>query len=475
MNNLERNTELFYKELNNDCNPENLLKIAKDGIYLYEPLFNYEKIKNHVYAIEISILASQYFMINNIEQYNEFIKICQKETKDLTIEIVPFSSKEVRYIFKLIIPNKFLLEQLFNEQDEIVDMFLENFKFKVIFPFLYKYNFITAELFNLFYSKDQSNPCIFEIFEFLTDNNKVLLEKMANSVYPSYYLKMIYFQNCRDEKLLKCLSETFTNINLMKCESLFRVPLAIPYRISKKYVKKIFLPNKSYIKCDDKFSEEFINDVFNDDIIRWLIKYNKLNENYLKQFKRHNFVINKNFNYKLIDNPKYEKNINDNNSIQSKSNFCYCLVDEYIKLKEPEKCGHLNKYYTNLATCFGYDIENLYELNFVTNCLNNNDEISKILNDPDYIFNSKFDTNNATEYFLIRLTYIISLIHNKGNTFLIKLLLKNFFHAKFLNNRIRHYIFKYGRGDEGIEDEEYLIALLKNTPNKTFNSYIYSI
>ncbi|ORX79672.1 hypothetical protein BCR32DRAFT_281226 [Anaeromyces robustus] len=386
MNNFERNTELFYKELNND---------SKDGIYLYEPLFNHEKIKNH------------------------------REEKHQTIRIVPFSFKIVKYIFKLIIPNKFLLEQLFNEDDKIIDMFVQNFEFKVIFPFLYKYNFITAELFNLFYLKDQSNPFIFEIFEFLTDNNKVLLEKMANSICPLYYFRMIYYTNCRDEKLLKCLTETFTNANLMKCENFVRVPLPIPYYISKKY-------------CDDKFSEEFINDVFSDDLIEEFIENKSLREDYLIQFKRHNF---------------------------SKSHFYYCLVDEYIKLKEPEKC----------PTCFGYDIENLYKLNFVINCLKNKDEISKILNDPNFLFNSKFDTNNATEYFLITLTYIISLIHNKGNTFLIKLLLKNFSHAKFLNNKIKHYIFKYGRGDEEIDDEEYLIGLLKNTPNETFNRYIYEI
>ncbi|KAG4104868.1 hypothetical protein H8356DRAFT_926209, partial [Neocallimastix lanati (nom. inval.)] len=56
-------------ELVSTCNPERLLEIARKGIYLYEPLFNYNKIKNHECVIEISLLASQYFRIDNIKQY----------------------------------------------------------------------------------------------------------------------------------------------------------------------------------------------------------------------------------------------------------------------------------------------------------------------------------------------------------------------------------------------------------------------
>ena len=57
MNEIEINTNLFYEELFNSCNPDTLLKIAQKGICLYYPLYKYEKIKNHEYVIEISILA----------------------------------------------------------------------------------------------------------------------------------------------------------------------------------------------------------------------------------------------------------------------------------------------------------------------------------------------------------------------------------------------------------------------------------
>jgi len=41
----EENTKDFYKELNGECNPEKLLNIAEQGIFLKEPLFKYEKKK----------------------------------------------------------------------------------------------------------------------------------------------------------------------------------------------------------------------------------------------------------------------------------------------------------------------------------------------------------------------------------------------------------------------------------------------
>jgi len=65
----EENTDEFYKELNGNFDPDKLLEIARHGMYLYEPLFKYEKIKNHVNVVDISIMAGQYFMVNNDEQY----------------------------------------------------------------------------------------------------------------------------------------------------------------------------------------------------------------------------------------------------------------------------------------------------------------------------------------------------------------------------------------------------------------------
>jgi len=37
--------KIFHKELNNECNPKVLLEIAKGGVFLDKPLFNYKKNK----------------------------------------------------------------------------------------------------------------------------------------------------------------------------------------------------------------------------------------------------------------------------------------------------------------------------------------------------------------------------------------------------------------------------------------------
>jgi len=63
MNNFEKNTKLFYEEINHNCDPDILLKLAKEGIFLYEPLLKYNKIKKYEYVVDISILSRQYFMI----------------------------------------------------------------------------------------------------------------------------------------------------------------------------------------------------------------------------------------------------------------------------------------------------------------------------------------------------------------------------------------------------------------------------
>jgi len=73
MENTEKNTKLFYKELKNNCDPKKLLNIAKQGIFLYSPLFKYEKIKYHENVVDISILSHQYFMIYTKKQYNRII------------------------------------------------------------------------------------------------------------------------------------------------------------------------------------------------------------------------------------------------------------------------------------------------------------------------------------------------------------------------------------------------------------------
>jgi len=52
----EQNTKQFYEELKGDCNKNVLLQLAKKGIFLMEPLFKIENLKNEDIIIDISIL-----------------------------------------------------------------------------------------------------------------------------------------------------------------------------------------------------------------------------------------------------------------------------------------------------------------------------------------------------------------------------------------------------------------------------------
>jgi len=65
---LEKKTKGFYNELNNECNIDKLKHIAKNKIFLYEPLHNYDKIKYIKFVITLSVEFHQNFMIYNIEQ-----------------------------------------------------------------------------------------------------------------------------------------------------------------------------------------------------------------------------------------------------------------------------------------------------------------------------------------------------------------------------------------------------------------------
>ncbi|KAG4086227.1 hypothetical protein H8356DRAFT_1297965 [Neocallimastix lanati (nom. inval.)] len=166
----EENTKDFYKELNGECNPEKLLNIAEQGIFLKEPLFKYEKKKNHKYVVDISVISNQFFSINNIEQYNR-LKYFFKE------DYIYGKYHQVNYFWgkysPLIIINKYFIDKLLYEKDK---EFLEKVVTKNIFG--------------------------------------------------------------------------------------YRVPMNHCFEILKYYSDKLCVKNNLYLKCEDKYTEEFINICF---------------------------------------------------------------------------------------------------------------------------------------------------------------------------------------------------------------------
>jgi len=78
------------------------------------------------------------------------------------------------------------------------------------------------------------------------------------------------------------------------------------------------------------------------------------------------------------------------------------------------------------------------------------------------------------EYFIIRLTCIISLLHNRYNKHLIEFLLEINTYLKLMYNKITYYIWEkdpYDKNDMYAED--CIFQILKNTLNPIFNSYRY--
>jgi len=119
MNIIETNTNLFYKELNGLCNPEELLKIAKKGIFLHTPLYNFKNIKNHKYIVDISVISNQYFMIFNDNQYKRFVHFL-------------INTNEIVFTSKIII-NKFFINKLINENNyDIIYIYFEKLKKKLL-------------------------------------------------------------------------------------------------------------------------------------------------------------------------------------------------------------------------------------------------------------------------------------------------------------------------------------------------------
>jgi len=93
------------------------------------------------------------------------------------------------------------------------------------------------------------------------------------------------------------------------------------------------------------------------------------------------------------------------------------------------------------------------------------------LNDPMYIFNSKFDTTNKMEYFLIQLTCIISLLHNNYNKHLMEFLLENNRYLELMDNKITYYIWgkkkPYDEDDMYVENE-FISEIILNIFKKFF-------
>ena len=152
MNDIKINTILFYTELSENCNPKKLLEIVRNGVDFNinrRVLEEKDKIKYHINAVEICLLAGTNFVIYNNQQYKKFKYFYFRENSiDLLFKNCPRSTKDVcafgfssicsnEDYLKLIIPNEFFVKKFINdidyfksEKDIIYDEKHKKIKFK---------------------------------------------------------------------------------------------------------------------------------------------------------------------------------------------------------------------------------------------------------------------------------------------------------------------------------------------------------
>jgi len=176
MLNIHDNTHLFYEEFDGNCNQEKLLKIARNGIYLYKSLSYFDKTKYHKNTVEINILAGEEFIIYNNKQYNKFkclyfkknslkilFKNCPRPPIHSRFGFSSIDSKE-DYL-KLIIINEFFIKKFIHDIDYYndKDSMYKNRNFK----------FGTKEV--------EIIICVL-----IRENNKELLKQLLKNLFKNY-------------------------------------------------------------------------------------------------------------------------------------------------------------------------------------------------------------------------------------------------------------------------------------------------
>jgi len=538
MDKFEKNTILFYEELNNNCNPEILLNIAKKGIFLIEPLFNlsnYEKIKNHEHVVEISILADQFFTVNNEKQYKKYVEL--SKNKSISDKLYPYEH-DSEIFYKLIIPNVFFFQQLMKETDEdFINEYIEYNKNYFLLYYLYKYKYIDSEILNLFILDYDCLDIRFEIFEYFYFENKEFLEDLykVNNEYPPIIIRFIIEKNARDIKILEYCDKKFNNYKkcygLLRVNELFRIPPCFPMNIMAKYTHNFFVRNNLTFHSEDKTTELIVNTIFSDEMIKnfkYLDKYKSalryeinyeckysltketiFDEEYLLMMdyidsltQENNFIDDVSLNHEneIIDdflnhenefiddslnheNKFIDDSLNhENEFIDIDGNFNVCskkLINSNTKnnlIKKYDVHNFNNKQKYIIDNYYFFNCNNLYELPFVKKYLNSEDEINKILNKPNYMNTLNLDTTINEEYIIIKFTYLISLIHNGCSDFIIKSLISEyikFYGIKYIHKKLWFYT---GMEDYDNKNEIYIakiFGVLSNTPNKLFNSYLW--
>ena len=443
---IEKNTDLFYQELNSKCDPEVLLKIAKKGIFLYTSLYKNKRIKNHNYTIDISILARQYFMINTKQQYNHFIKILKNNFEEYNL--FSFYTSRKKWC-DLIIINKRFIELLKDEKDPFVVNLFCSRDSNLVLRYLEKHNVISHNTFALM----NDSKLLDTKFEFL---NFFYFDE-ENDIYNNYLV--FYFNNYAhiinevssigyDVVMLDYCANLAQNFNILIPTDFCRChqfPLNFPLKMLKDFSKKIYTPNKCIFKHPNNYLEDLVNATVTEN---YLLKSIKNPEELLHHLGITNELKRYDIDIGLIDQSQ--------NKIDNKDGVDHSVYyGDNFKLRE--KRNNIFK-------------KKEEKIRFAKHVLKDSDKINLLLQDPNYIFT--LNLNYKKEVLLIRICYIISLIHNNYNYFIINyfisfLVIKGY-SIYFYDSKIIFQMY-----DEDDSDRVHpIIRNLKEVPNDTFNNYL---
>ena len=435
-----------------------------------EPLFKYDKIKDHEYVVDISIINNQFFLVNNNKQYNRLKYFFMEEDYiygkycHLNCFLGKYSS--------LIIINKYFIDKLLYEKDkEFLEKVVNKSETEFYLLYLYNYSYIYTKVFILFFSDTYDRAVVpdmtFEIFKYFYSNtHKHLLEDLikVNEDKIEDILIEILDVYGKDINILNYCLDKIKQYNLkIKDIRGYRVPMNHCFEILKYYSDKLCAKNNLYLKCEDKYAEEFINITFADSCLK---NFDYLNETFQNCFSnKYNidfYKVDKNFEI-IVKNT-----INTDKISTRKTEYIYDIQSKLVNIIDPQYNGKLS--YINSYVLIPGDIN----FNFFKKFLNSYKKIDRILKDPNHILNLNIDINNYTDCLIIKLCYLASIIHNNYSKFLIYVLIyyDQYWHGIcYIDNKIefRDSYCKYTK--------PYYIRkifkLLMNTPHKLFNNYFF--
>ncbi|ORX73461.1 hypothetical protein BCR32DRAFT_249944 [Anaeromyces robustus] len=334
---------------------------------------------------------------NTIDFYNELNNNC-----DINIlqEIIncecDFSNP---FLHNFFVPNEYIINSINNDNNNY-DLFIKLFEkdyFYVLFFYVCYYKFIPFEIHHLFGYESidiKSLVLIFCFNYFYLNNQYYKIEKLLKHIDRETLISYIVDMFGNNIDILEYVITNLVKGSLISnSHNFYNISPVLPLELIKKYNSKIFKPNKIYIKCPKINNPNYYSSQIKED-------YDEIYSYFIDNISIFPFNYEEFYGYEKL---------------------------EYIIFKE---CN-----------------------TFVEKYLYNFDSLDKILNDPKYILNLIDEySNNKIFILLIKLSYVISLLHNNYSSFIISLLVKRLGIRVYLKDK--YLYFKYSNSDEFTIEKE---------------------